>query len=664
MSPPGLPVAAQSGGDTLPTRTPTLRPTSTPRATATRTPTAVRLVWVGRVVDNLLGFTKGEGSIFRVHVQGVVNTPIELRSDSQLIVANSGSKPEYGPYAAEFAPVTKGTWNVSVPALGVSLDVVADNYNLAVIEFVQIPVVEATQTVMPSPTATPLGGVQWQGRLTGESIGSGVPFSRLLVRVVGLDNHPVRLSTLAQVINIANTGQKPDELGPNMVEFTGLTPGKYIVEPEGLNTRLDVELKPNVETRVEFVPQPATATATPMPSATHTPLYLAPVATASPTFTPTPTATDTPSLTPPPAQTATPSSVPTPVTRWLGLIEKRTPTETQASSLLVKITGIEGLSVRLHSLGSAYSDRRCITGDGGLGQDICQFKGLAPGQYLISPEGLDLSLPVILYGQEAVQVTFDLEVLPPGITGWQAQLVNNSNGVQAQQRTESTIRARLVGRQGQVVVLRPARILAAEQFCEVVHNPVRGGLMCEFGQLGPGVYTIETLHTDTHIKVFVDGVGQAEVEFSPSATYALLTHLQPVMGQGAQPRQPTATVTPMPIVLMPPTATSTSLPTATSTPAFAWQARVVESTYIGSGAIGVRAAGLNEHPVILRSGGWQSPAQLTGSKVELGEYATEFGGLAPGEYIVELVDLAQLKVNLLPGEFMLVEFRYDFVNPP
>ena len=99
-------------------------------------------------------------------------------------------------------------------------------------------------------------------------------------------------------------------------------------------------------------------------------------------------------------------------------------------------------------------------------------------------------------------------------------------------------------------------------------------------------------------------------------------------------------------------------------PAFAWQGRIVESTYIGSGAIGVRAAGLKDHPVILHSGDWQSLPQLTGTKAELGEYATEFGGLAQGEYVVELVDLAELKVNLLSGEFMLVEFRYDFVNPP
>ena len=68
--------------------------------------------------------------------------------------------------------------------------------------------------------------------------------------------------------------------------------------------------------------------------------------------------------------------------------------------------------------------------------------------------------------------------------------------------------------------------------------------------------------------------------------------------------------------------------------------------------------------MILRSGSWQSSPQLTGTKPELGDYATEFGGLAQGEYIVELVDLAELRVNLESGEFLLVEFRYEPVSTP
>ena len=132
----------------------------------------------------------------------------------------------------------------------------------------------------------------------------------------------------------------------------------------------------------------------------------------------------------------------------------------------------------------------------------------------------------------------------------------------------------------------------------------------------------------------------------------------------------TPTHTPSPTVTRTPSPSSTftpipiAFPTATPTPELAWQGRIVERDQTGAGTIGVRAAGLKDHPVILRSGGWQSEPQLTGTKVELGDYATEFGGLGPGDYTVELESLAVLTVTLSPGEFVLIEFRYDFVNPP
>jgi hypothetical protein len=215
----------------------------------------------------------------------------------------------------------------------------------------------------------------------------------------------------------------------------------------------------------------------------------------------------------------------------------------------------------------------------------------------------------------------------------------------------------MAGRVGQVIALRSAR--GTERFCEVTPNPVLGSLVCEFGQLGPGVYLVEAVNIGAGQRLFVDGMGLAEIEFSPRATYATLALAQSpaIVGQGAEPRRPTITATiPQAQVI------ATATPTPSPAPAFAWQGRIVETVEQAAGAIGVRAAGLKDHPVILRSGGWQSPVQLTGTKPEWGEYATEFGGLAQGEYIVELVDLAKLKVALGPDQFLLVEFRYDFVN--
>jgi hypothetical protein len=229
-----------------------------------------------------------------------------------------------------------------------------------------------------------------------------------------------------------------------------------------------------------------------------------------------------------------------------------------------------------------------------------------------------------------------------------------------------------LGQPGQVVALRSVR--GEERFCEVEPNPVLGGPVCEFGELLPGVYQVEALNTGASLRLFVDGLGRAEVEFSPSATSVTeaLGHVPPQAGHGAQPSPtaeaaatptPTAAATATPLPPRP-TATPTATVTPTPTTALAWQGRIVQVTDEVAGAIGVRAAGLKDHPVILRSGGWQSPAQLTGAKPELGEYAVEFGGLAQGAYIVELVNLADFTVNLGPGQFVLVEFRYEAVANP
>jgi hypothetical protein len=498
----------------------------------------------------------------------------------------------------------------------------------------------------------------------------------VLIKVVGLTGQPVRLSTLASIINTAPTGQKPDELGPDVVEFAGLTPGKYILEPLGLNARLDVELKANTETRVEFRPQ----VIPPTPTFTHTPLPPLPTftpapatATLAPTITPTPSDTFTPTSTPTPTPTSTPLPSSTPVTHWLGVVAGRLKNEADPAAITVQVMGLQGLPVRLNAAGAA-GEWHCVTGQTAGEPDGCTLNNLKPGSYVVAPEGLGLSLPVKLEAHEQMKMVFDREVLPSGVTGWRAQVQKNSSSYKAIPRAGSTILVRLEGRPGQVVALHSAR--GAEQICEVRQNPLLGGPACEFGQLLPGVYLVEALHTGAGIRLFMDGAGTAEIEFSPSATYATLALAQsaPVAGHGMQPRLPTvtlapATITPTatPVLVLKPslTATATPIPTVTRTPtpAFAWQGRIIQTQDGVVGTIAVRAAGLKDHPVVIRSGPWQSQPQLTGTKPELGDYATEFGGLATGEYIIELVDLAELRVNLGPGQFMLVEFRYDPVNP-
>ena len=165
----------------------------------------------------------------------------------------------------------------------------------------------------------------------------------------------------------------------------------------------------------------------------------------------------------------------------------------------------------------------------------------------------------------------------------------------------------------------------------------------------------------------------AEISLAPNATLDTVAQAlaAPVVGYGAQPRPaaPPPTTAPitqvvaqLPTVAPSPTIPLTPTVVITPTPAFEWQARIVETGFSGAGAIGVRVIDVKDQPVLLKSGDWQSQTLLTGSKPELGNYAVEFGGLAQGEYTIELVDLTEYRVQLEPGQFVLVEFDYVLVQ--
>ena len=442
-----------------------------------------------------------------------------------------------------------------------------------------IPQPVASPEVSPSPTSLDPEIIEiWEGYVAREMAGAGVPFARLLVQITGRDGQQVRLSTMDQVLNIASTGQKPDEIGPNTVEFTGLTPGKYIIDLLGLDTSFVVELKKNVETQVIFSLRQPTVTPVPTATETNTPI---PVVL---------TLVDTPAPSP------TPSA--TPATIWVGALTERNPAG--SSLLTVKIAGSEGMAIQLRRTnGVGYEDQRCVSGQEGNGQNSCKFINLLAGSYLVDPEGIDAALPLELSTGEAIQVEFYVEKIPSGFTGWQAQIPENSNGFLAQPRTDSTIRVRVPGRQGQLVALHSLR-LGTVRYCETAHNPVHGMPICEFDRLGPGVYRVQPLHRNADQTLFVDGVGVAVMEFLPASQN--LESRRAVFGQGARPVQPKPTKTPLPPAptasqLVPTAApTPTTFPTVQSTntpvPAAAWQGRVVEQGIMGAGAIGVRVVGL------------------------------------------------------------------------
>lgn len=517
----------------------------TPTVTATSTPVSPRLGWRGQIVSNTPYATSGDGSIVRVRVLDRLDEPIILTQYDITLSGFSGTKPEYSPYTAEFAPVSPGRWTVSLPDLDTSIEIEVDGYNLVVVEFAPYTAAEVTvvaqsppaptpepppDTPMPVPTPTPTAAMQWVGAvLRHDRPYQGKVFAAIAVRVNGLRNLPVTLTAGDTTLTCA-TGSKPE-----------------------------------------------------------------------------------------------------------------------------------------------------------YGDYACEFGGLSPGTYSIGAQGLEPVVPVMIGQGDFVLVEFRQEPLPPGPLVWLGRVVRNSSQPWPGNGVSSAIAVRVEGRRGQVVSLRsPA---GWEAFCDTGTKPEYGDYACEFGGLWPGVYIVSPVGIPAEVRLYMDGVGFAEVAFeSLIATATPSPTPTRIIGAGASPtgalvamevETPTATQTlaritpartPTPTrsrTITTATPTPSVTPTLTLTPASGWVGYVVQDDAgIGVGTIVVRALGLKDQPIILRSGPW-STRGLTGSKPEYGEDAVEFGGLNQGDFSVELEGLgAAVPVHLRPGGFLLVEFRYGLLPTP
>jgi hypothetical protein len=530
-----------------------LQATDVIRRTATSTPpsspTATSLGWQGGVRYTPYA-TSGGGSIVRVRVFERVDEPITLSQYDVILNGISGTKPEYGPDVAEFAPVTAGQWTVALPNLGTSVEIQADGYNLIEVEFAPVAAAEVTTTAQAEATATP----------------------------------------------------------------------------------------------------------TPVPA------------------------------TPIPAATSTPTSTPLPKLQWIGAVLRHDTSQVGQlfAAVAVRINGQPDLPVMLTSGDTTLT---CNTGTKPeYGDYACEFGGLAPGTYSVHAQGLEPVVPLMVGQGDFVLVEFREEPIPPGPTVWLGQVVRNSSQPWPGNGVSSAIAVRVEGRRGQVVSLRS--VAGWEAFCDTGTKPEYGEYACEFGGLWPGVYTVSPVGIPAEVRLYVDGVGFAEVAFessvvtatpSPTPTRWMGAGASPVRTPTPSPTTPsvasTATSAPTPRLVSPTatrprppatvTATSTLTPTLSPTPAQGWVGRVVQDEPLGGvGTIVVRVLGLKDQPVVLSSGPW-SVRGLSGSKPEYGEYAVEFGGLHEGEYSVELEGLgASLPVRLGSGAFMLVEFRFDVLPTP
>jgi hypothetical protein len=357
--------------------------------------------------------------------------------------------------------------------------------------------------VTGTPTSTPIP--VWEGRVLQQvPVGGWSSVVRIWVR--GQYGLPVVIRSWDGSWSTSNTvGTKP-EYGPDALEFAPLGPGTYVVEPQGLDAQVTVNLAPGVVAEILFEP-----VASPSPTSTPTPTSTS-TATSAPNATPTPTPPSTLTATPPtPTPSPSPSATPTPtltasptVTQppgWVGRELNPITISGWSSVARVWVRGQYGLPVTIASADDGWSTVNYVGSKPEYGADALEFAPLGPGRYIIMPQGLGASVVVSLAPGEIAQVLFEqsgsgtpaptstatpipTSAPPPG--EWRVRIPTNTA------IPGSWFGVVRVSVQGQVGTL--VRISAADNGWSTTNRtgtkPEYGPTFLEFAPLGAGTYVI------------------------------------------------------------------------------------------------------------------------------------------------------------------------------
>ena len=125
--------------------------------------------WVWEASDG--GPGPGFG-VVRCSVEGIVGLPVRLWAEGwQGVVALSGSKTEYGPYACEFAPLSAGRYLIEPEGLHVQAPVDVDTSRVVWVEFSeQMPPPPAPAAQHSGISGRVLGGASYALELTGTGV--------------------------------------------------------------------------------------------------------------------------------------------------------------------------------------------------------------------------------------------------------------------------------------------------------------------------------------------------------------------------------------------------------------------------------------------------------------------------------------------------------------
>lgn len=480
------------------------------------------------------------GSVLRVSVQGKPGLPVKVRSIGDFEAINfTGTKPEYGPYVAEYAPLSLGTYFIEPQGLDFVFEVWLNGRNYTRVDFwpcapaptktprpatatsppqaTVTPRPQATATprpaatatprpaatatpVPPSPTRAPQPVSYWRGRVVERIDGlAGRYFATIAVRVIGRPaGQEVEIRSLGWS-ETCKTGTKPEH-GPDACEFGALNAGTYRLTPKDLGTHLDVTVGLQDFVLVEFY-------------------YTGPA----------------------------------PNTRWVGSVVENTsgdqPTLNASSAIAVVVSGRPWHEVEIRSNGWSTTAQTGHKPE--YGSDACEFGGLRASTYTIIPKDLGTSVQVTVDGWGWAKVHFVEVAVPlprsPGPTqsspavgstqpprptraltprptaspqpsptpvgaAWQGRVVSNTSGDGERTGISSTIIVRVLNWPGVPVTIDAGGDWSAT--CVTGTKPEYGSDACEFGGLWPSTYTLRPQDSDVEVEVTMDGLGVAFVEFA------------------------------------------------------------------------------------------------------------------------------------------------------
>jgi len=216
-------------------------------------------VWSGHVTQRVFGVANGRlAATIVVRVLGAHDMPVIVDSGGWQARALTGSKPEYGAFAAEFGGLPAGEYDVLPEGLKLRYKVSVERGDFIVVDFTYqvpptpMPLAAAITTTAPvSLTAITATG-SWSGRVLSRTVSAG-DTGGLVVLVARLEGLPVEVKS-ADGWSVFALADQRDGYPALAARFERLAPGRYQVVPQGLGTWIELTVTKGSDTWMEFAP--------------------------------------------------------------------------------------------------------------------------------------------------------------------------------------------------------------------------------------------------------------------------------------------------------------------------------------------------------------------------------------------------------------------------